>query len=303
MNMSALPILFAIVFILFLPHANARHEYASDTGQSCSTCHIDQITGELNDVGKTFSINHQWPPVEVSSKKRIIVSLVGFIHMLAGMILVGSMVFVHIIHTPSALAVSGVPKNELKLGWTSLTFIAVSGIYLTINRFHDLEGLLNADSGRLVLGKIFLFSIMVTFASLLTFVINKKLKSSMHQHPLVEDIDSEMTLEELEKFDGSSDETFIAYAGVVFDVSNSRLWKGGLHMRKHNAGTDLTQVLREAPHGPQVLDAFQAVSRIKQEKEKISGNWVVRIFKAAAVINFICALVTVLLSALIAWPL
>ena len=74
-------------------------------------------------------------------------------------------------------------------------------------------------------------------------------------------------------------------------------------MRKHNAGTDLTMALREAPHGPKVLNAFQVVSKIKQEKVEKSSDIAVKVFKAAAVTNFICALLAVLLSALIAWPL
>ncbi|MCK4928611.1 MAG: hypothetical protein KAR76_02640 [Methanosarcinales archaeon] len=303
MSKPTLFILPLLIFILFTPPTTALPEYASQTGQSCTTCHSDIATGELTDMGKAFSLTHQWPPGEVSSTRRIMVSFVGFIHMLSAMILVGSMVFVHIIHTSGTLAVSGVPKNELKLGWISLTFIAASGIYLTVNRFHDLDGLLNTDPGRLVMGKIFLFSIMVTFASLLTFVINKKLKNAPHHHSLMEEIDSEMTLEELEIHDGSSDTTYIAYTDVIFDLSNSRLWKRGMHMRKHNAGTDLTVALREAPHGQEVLNAFQIVSRIKQEKVEISTNIPVRVFKAAAVINFMCALLAVLLSALIAWSL
>ncbi|MDF1558429.1 MAG: cytochrome b5 domain-containing protein [ANME-2 cluster archaeon] len=303
MNWSSLFIHSILILFLLSSPVSARPEYASDTGQSCSTCHLDPGTGELNEMGKAYSITHQWPPGEVSSTKRIIISLAGFIHMLAAMILVGSMVFVHLIHTPGILALSGVPKKELEQGWTALYFIAISGIYLTINRFHDLDGLLNSNPGRLVLGKMILFSIMVTIAFLLSFVINKKLKNATHQQSLVEEIDNEMTFEELEKYDGSSNETFIAYAGVIFDVSNSRLWRGGTHMKRHKAGTDLTLEFREAPHGPQVLDNFQAVSRVKQEKAKLSTGIIVKIFKIAALTNFVCALLAVLLSAFIAWPL
>lgn len=303
MNTSALFVPIILILILFIPPTVAIPEYASDTGQSCSTCHVDPAIGELNDRGKAYSLDHTWPPGEVSSTQRIMLSFAGFIHLLAAMILVGSMVFVHIIHTPGALAVSGVPKNELKLGWTSLIFIAMSGIYLTVNRFHDLDGLLNTGPGKLIVGKIILYSIMITFASLLTFVINKKLKSASHHHPLANEIDNEMTLEELEKHNGSSDKSFVAYGSIIFDVSNSRLWKEGIHVRKHKAGTDLTLAIREAPHGPQVLDQFKAVARVITEHEELSATRVVKVFKAAAFINFICALLAVLLSALIAWPL
>ena len=45
----------------------------------------------------------------------------------------------------------------------------------------------------------------------------------------------------------------IAHEGKVYDVSGSKLWKGGVHQRLHHAGEDLTEYLEEAPHGVEVL--------------------------------------------------
>ncbi|TFH46232.1 MAG: hypothetical protein E4G94_02855 [ANME-2 cluster archaeon] len=112
-----------------------------------------------------------------------------------------------------------------------------------------------------------------------------------------------MNLEELKKFDGSASKAYVAYAGVIFDVTDSRLWKEGLHMRKHRAGEDLTMAFMEAPHGPDVLDRFQVVANVTGKERPAQTSSTVKIFKTLAVINFISAILVVLLSALLAWPL
>jgi len=46
---------------------------------------------------------------------------------------------------------------------------------------------------------------------------------------------------------------FIAFEGVVFDLSACPNWRGEMHRGEHFAGQDLTQALDEAPHGPEVF--------------------------------------------------
>lgn len=50
-------------------------------------------------------------------------------------------------------------------------------------------------------------------------------------------------------------EIWIAYKGLVYDVSASRLWKNGKHY-EHWAGQDLTEELMNAPHTVGVFDKF-----------------------------------------------
>jgi predicted heme/steroid binding protein len=58
------------------------------------------------------------------------------------------------------------------------------------------------------------------------------------------------TERELQQFDGTRGKpAYIAYDGVVYDVSASSLWRGGMHQELHYAGTDLTRALRR-PGGP-----------------------------------------------------
>jgi len=53
----------------------------------------------------------------------------------------------------------------------------------------------------------------------------------------------------------------VAYQGLVYDVTESRLWKNGKHY-EHWAGQDLTEELEDAPHGVRVFDKFECVGRL-----------------------------------------
>jgi uncharacterized membrane protein len=52
----------------------------------------------------------------------------------------------------------------------------------------------------------------------------------------------------------------------VIDVSQSKLWKTGIHMKRHQAGTDLTADIEAAPHGLEVLDRYPQVGAVRKEE-------------------------------------
>lgn len=54
---------------------------------------------------------------------------------------------------------------------------------------------------------------------------------------------------------------WIAYKGVVYDVTDSRLWTNGKHY-EHWAGQDLTHELPDAPHTETVFERFQAIGEL-----------------------------------------
>ncbi|MFD2034911.1 cytochrome b5 domain-containing protein [Belliella marina] len=56
-------------------------------------------------------------------------------------------------------------------------------------------------------------------------------------------------------------EIWIAYLGVIYDVSDSRLWKNGKHY-EHWAGQDLTEELADAPHTEKVFVKFNSVGHL-----------------------------------------
>jgi predicted heme/steroid binding protein/uncharacterized membrane protein len=58
---------------------------------------------------------------------------------------------------------------------------------------------------------------------------------------------------------------YIAHDGRVIDVTASKLWKNGLHMKRHHAGKDLTTDIQAAPHKLDVLDRYPQVGILKQD--------------------------------------
>ena len=73
--------------------------------------------------------------------------------------------------------------------------------------------------------------------------------------------------EEIEQSDGKDGKpAFVVYRGKVYDVTESKLWKGGVHMNRHHAGRDLTTDIQAAPHDPSVLAKCPRVGTLKEEK-------------------------------------
>jgi predicted heme/steroid binding protein/uncharacterized membrane protein len=76
----------------------------------------------------------------------------------------------------------------------------------------------------------------------------------------------EIDPKDLLQFDGKDGHpVYIAHNGRVIDVSESKLWKTGLHMNRHHAGQDLTTDIKAAPHGLEVLDRYPQVGVVKKE--------------------------------------
>lgn len=74
--------------------------------------------------------------------------------------------------------------------------------------------------------------------------------------------------ETLKQFDGRDGKPiYIAHQNRVIDVSNSKFWKTGLHMNRHPAGNDLTEAIKAAPHGMEVLDRYPQVGILKEKAE------------------------------------
>jgi predicted heme/steroid binding protein/uncharacterized membrane protein len=70
----------------------------------------------------------------------------------------------------------------------------------------------------------------------------------------------EMTPEELLSFDGKDGRpVYVAFQGKVYDVTKSRLWGTGSHMKRHLSGKDLTGEIAAAPHGSEVLERWPQV--------------------------------------------
>jgi len=57
-------------------------------------------------------------------------------------------------------------------------------------------------------------------------------------------------------------EIWVAYKGVIYEVTKSRLWRNGKHY-EHWAGQDLTDELVDAPHTHEVFERFKAIGQLK----------------------------------------
>lgn len=72
--------------------------------------------------------------------------------------------------------------------------------------------------------------------------------------------DLHLTLEELSHYTGQDGTpAYVAVDGVIYDMTNSPVWKGGKHFKGHKAGYDLSAEIRQSPHG---LDNLKRVPMI-----------------------------------------
>lgn len=56
-------------------------------------------------------------------------------------------------------------------------------------------------------------------------------------------------------------EVWVAYKGIIYNVTKSRLWRNGKHY-EHWAGQDLTDELKDAPHSATVFDKFEPIGKL-----------------------------------------
>ena len=76
---------------------------------------------------------------------------------------------------------------------------------------------------------------------------------------------------ELARHNGENgDPAYVAVDGKVYDVTQSGMWRDGMHMGRHVAGHDLTAELDAAPHGDEVLTgkSFSQVGTLTADVDK-----------------------------------
>lgn len=295
-------LLLALTMLLFaaLP-ATATEEYARQTGRVCATCHLDPAGGgELTAAGEIFAASPHpsggRAPISLLSKGFRL--LVGYLHFLTGVFWFGTILYVHLVLKP-AYAAGGLPRGEMRVGIVSMAVMGVTGAILTCYRINAFDTLLDSRFGILLLIKVFLYLVMVLSAIFVITVIGPRLRAKRKKLPHV--AGGDVLPEELTAYDGKEGRpAYVAHAGKIYDVTPSRLWKEGLHMGRHNAGTDLTEALKQAPHGLEKVAAMREVgvllvagSRKRELSEKV--------FYFMAYMNLTIVLVITMVLALWRW--
>ena len=242
-------------------------------------------------------------PLKTSQK--IVRFIIGYVHLLTAIAWLGTILYVHMLLKP-AYAAKGLPRGELVLGWMSMIVLAVTGTLLSIARIPSWGVLLTTRFGILLSIKIALFLIMLTTAVIVTFFVGPRLRRSLKANRAAEGRamggEQHMTSEQLSHFDGREGRpAYIAYAGKVYDVTTSRLWKDGSHARKHLAGSDLTAALKTAPHGEEKVIAMKHVGELRTAAEKAEKPFHEKMFFFFAYMNLAFVFLIVFVIALMRW--
>jgi predicted heme/steroid binding protein/uncharacterized membrane protein len=294
-----------ILFFLLIPSipslTHSTPEYAAQTGFECNVCHQDSTGGKLTKAGEDFKedlrVKGLYRPLHPIQKG--VRLFIGYLHLLTAIAWFGTIFYVHILLKP-AYAAKGLPKGELVLGWLGIIILSMTGVLLTISRIPAWKMFYTTRFGILLSVKIILFMIMVASAAIVTFAIGPKIRKKKTQ-PLLQKKDK-LTPEELQHFDGKENKpAFFAYNGKVFDVSSSRLWKGGTHFKKHSAGNDLTDILKTAPHGDEKILQMPEVGELLPIGARGEKPTFEKVFYFIAYMNLIFVFLITFVIALWRW--
>jgi predicted heme/steroid binding protein/uncharacterized membrane protein len=302
---SVSPILiFLAGMIAFSPHyASATPDYARQTGFECRQCHVDVIGGgPLTPEGKTFlaDIKARGLYRPLTMTQHIVRLIIGYFHMLAAIMWFGTILYVHLLLKP-AYASKGLPKGELRLGWISMLVLLITGTLLTIARMPSWDLFFTTRFGILLSIKIFLFLIMFFSAIVVTMYIGPQLRKQKTLAPAM-DANGACSLDALCQFDGKNGRpSYVAYKGLIYDMTTSRLWKDGSHMMKHAAGSDLTDILKTAPHGEDKILSMPRVGTLLANSEKPARPFHMKLFYFFAYMNLVLVFVITFVIALWRW--
>ncbi len=83
-----------------------------------------------------------------------------------------------------------------------------------------------------------------------------------------------MTKEELAQHDGKDGrKSYVAVNGKIYDVSTSPMWGKTGHQGLHQAGHDLTEEIKTAPHVRAVVERFPVVGQLEEPEPAKKKKW------------------------------
>lgn len=282
---------------------NATEIYAEKAGVACEICHLDPTGGgELTETGQGFQLSVA-PATEQDQQQRgplsrAIKLIFLYLHITTAFLWFGTILYVHLVLKP-AYASQGLPGGEVKVGIFSILVMAISGAVLTYYKIPSFNLLWSSNFGLILLAKIIIFSIMVSSAIFVVLVIGPRLRKKKILPPVMT---GSLTIDELAAFDGEAGRpAYFAYQGKIYDVSSSKLWKNGSHMKRHQAGVDLSAILSQAPHDADKILKMPEVGLLSARRSKPSGDWHKKVFYFMAYMNLGFVFVITLLLALWRW--
>jgi len=291
------------VLVLFPLNVSATPDYARQTGFECRQCHVDVIGGGaltpegINYLAELKSKGLYRP---LTTRQHIVRLLIGYFHMIAAIMWFGTIMYVHILLKP-AYASKGLPKGELRLGWLSMIILLITGTLLTIARIPSWDLFFTTRFGILLGIKICLYLVMLSSALVVTISIGPKLRKQKSLIPAMDD-NNTCTADGLRQFDGQDGRpAYVAYQGIIYDVTKSRLWKNGSHLTKHAAGNDLTNILKTAPHGEDKILSMPRAGTLRATGEKPKQPFHMKLFFFFAYMNLVLVFVITFVIALWRW--
>ncbi|MBN2290072.1 MAG: CopD family protein [Candidatus Glassbacteria bacterium] len=289
------------------PAAYATEEYAGKTGEDCATCHLDPSGGgELTGQGQGYLLALSSAEDEKSGQKsptaqafRPVRLIAGLIHLVTAILWFGTILYVHLVLKP-AYAARGLPPGEVKVGLASILVMAATGAVLAAYRVPSLSFLVSTRFGILLCIKVGLFLAMAGSAAFVVFFIGPRLKGKSRGSGLPPE--GKLDVAGMGRFDGKEGRpAYIAYKGRVYDVSDSKLWKDGVHFGRHPAGAELTKMLIQAPHGEEKIYARPSPGVLAGEKESGVRPLHERVFYFMAYLNLAFVFLITLIVALWRW--
>lgn len=266
--------LFLVVILwaaLATPGTVATVDYARQTGQPCPVCHErPEGGGALSATGAAFVRGgYHWPiPEDVEAQAsaripRVIRLIAGYIHVATAVAWFGTIFYIHVIVGPKQLT-SGIPRTERTVGWISIVIMTITGTVLTLYRYQETGSVLTGTFGTVFIIKLVQFGLMVLLAVIATTVLDRRMRSFERPEAPPSYTPGEITTESLPLFDGrEGHKGIVSVDGKLYDVSDSRLWRDGVHLRKHQAGQDLTEALKGAPHSAEVLERVPMIGTLQ----------------------------------------
>jgi predicted heme/steroid binding protein len=241
----------AVLLIAISAHeSRALPEFAAETGLACSDCHVEGADGgELTQTGRDFlagnlQLGENEAP-QASTTSRVLKGLVRYIHLVCGVVWFGAIAYIHLFTGPRKLT-KGLPRAEMRLGWFSIVVMAITGTLLTIWKLGSVSELWTTAFGEVWLVKVAAFLVLVVIAGVATTALNRRMRRAASE----------------EGGPGACGLIRFAYSGKLYDATDSKWWKEGTHAGRHRAGTDLTEAMADAPHGPEVLERIKTVGDI-----------------------------------------